>query len=120
MAQKTVAAQGEKALNFVKHISYKCGGLPYDICSDLVDKLIKPVITYGAEIWGYNTHKCIDDVQVKCCRFLLGLPSSAPRAAVLGECGLTPIHIECNLKTVKYWLRLLKLDTTTLCISHVI
>ena len=116
-AQKMVAAQGMKTLNFIKHIYYKCNGLPPDIIIELMEKMVKPVITYGAEIWGLNMHKCIEDVQVKSGRFILGLPSSSPRAAVLGDCGLTPIRIDCIIKAIKYWLRLIKLDETILCKS---
>ena len=82
-----------------------------------MEKMVKPVITYGAEIWGFNMHKCVEDVQVKYGRFMLGLPSSAPRASILGDCGFTPIHVDCILKAVKYWLRLIKLEPTSLCKS---
>jgi hypothetical protein len=114
LAQKTVAAQGLKALNFIKHIYFRCNGLPVDTCFELFDKMVKPIVTYGAELWGCNTHKCLEDIQVKFGRFILGLPSSSPRSAVLGELALQPLNVDCSLKSIKYWLKLLKLDRSSL------
>ena len=65
--------------------------------------MIIPILTYGAEIWGHSVHHSIENVQVKYCKFVIGLSSSASRAAALGECGFVNIKVECTLKLVKYW-----------------
>ena len=72
---------------------------------NLFDKLIRPILLYGSEIWGCNTHKCIEMVHIKFLKYVLGLPLNASNAAVLGECGRYPIGIFAELRAVKYWLK---------------
>ena len=44
----------------------------------------------------------------------LGVPSAAPRTALLGECSMLPVKVKCTLKMVKCWLKLINLDNTNL------
>ena len=50
-AKKHIAEQANKALfSLLKKI--RSLSLPYDIQIDLFDKLVKPILLYGCEIWG--------------------------------------------------------------------
>ena len=51
---------------------------------------------------------------MKFCKYVLGLSSSAPRAAALGECGCLPVEIDCKIKMITYWIKLLKLNESNL------
>jgi len=70
-----------------------CGGLPVNIAFMLFDKMVKPVALYGAEIWGTKRYKSLEDVQIKFCKQVLGLPNHAANLASLGECGRYPLFI---------------------------
>ena len=73
---------------------------------DLFDKMVLPVLTYGAEIWGIHSFKCIENVHIKFCKYLLGVSPNTVNAATLGECGRYPISIICHIRCIKYWLKL--------------
>ena len=112
LAQQTLASQALKAVQLLKCISYKCKGLPPKTLLMLFDKMIVPVLTYGSEIWGYQTRIEIERVQTKYCRFILGVGSSAPVEAVLGDCGRVPIGVSTRVRCIKYWLKILSMEDT--------
>jgi hypothetical protein len=39
--------------------------LPIDMQIDLFNKIVKPVLLYGCEIWGFGNIDCIERVQLK-------------------------------------------------------
>ena len=51
----------------------------------------------------------IEKVHLKFCKNQLGVGSTIPTAAVLGECGRKRLYITCIIKCVKYWLKLISL-----------
>ena len=85
-AQETLAAQGRKAMYLIERMSYSCG-FSYSTSSELFKKCIIPVITYGGEIWGTDSHNCIESVLHQFCRKQLGVGSKTPIPVLLLECG---------------------------------
>jgi hypothetical protein len=53
----------------------------------LFDHMVTPIVTYGAELWGFEYNKNIEAVHIQCCKRLLGVKLSSPNSAVLGELG---------------------------------
>ena len=70
----------------------------------MFDTMVMPILTHGSEIGGYEYTKCIEKIQSKACKGLLGLISTINDSMVLGECGRLPVAIKYN---IKYWLSLL-------------
>jgi len=112
-AQKTLALQAEKSMNFIKKLNYDCD-FSFDTSDKLFDKCTMPVILYGSEIWGTNVHNSIEDVLLKHCRIQLGVGSKAPSPSLLGECGRNCMYVFCHLRSIKYWLKLLLLPDDSL------
>ena len=52
--------------------------------------VIVPIVTYGAELWGFKKLNEIEVVQLKFCKYLLGVGSQTQNVAALGECGNIP------------------------------
>jgi hypothetical protein len=113
-ATNTLAAQGKKALFSIKKVIYKCNGIPIEVAFELFDKMILPVVTYAAEVWGYEIYEPIERVQFQFCKFILGVASNTCNSAVLGECGRYPLYIHYYLKCIKYWLKLLEMSNNRL------
>ena len=77
-----------------------------DLKCYLFDILIQPILEYGCELWGSSVWDEIEKVLRRFCKYLLRLPAKATSAAVLGELGHFPMHLRCQLRAVRYWLRL--------------
>ncbi len=75
---------------------------------------MKPVITYGAAIWGLQDYSCINAVQHRAGRFYLGVGRYTPTDAVLGDLGWTPISISQRETVLRHWKRLVTMDNTRL------
>ena len=120
--QRMLAAQADKAVAVIKHISFKCGGLSHELYFKLFDRMVTPILTYGSEIWGAEVLDCIEIVQYKFCKFDLGVAKSSYNAVVLGECGRWPIATICKIRTIKYWLKLLNMSPSRLpsCTYHML
>jgi hypothetical protein len=43
---------------------------------DLIDKIVKPILLYGCEIWGFSNLDIIERVHLKFCKFLLHLKNT--------------------------------------------
>jgi hypothetical protein len=54
---------------------------------DLFDKMIKPIILYGCEVWGFGKNEILERVHLKFCKTLLNLKSFTPNYMVYGELG---------------------------------
>ena len=72
------------------------------------DSRIVPFLLYDSEIWGSESRNQIEKIQLRFCKFVLGVGQSANSVAVLGECGTAPLHIKYNKHFIKYWLKLLR------------
>jgi hypothetical protein len=114
LAQKTLASQGLKAMFNISRVSRLADGFSPKMQLDMFSKMIMPILTYGAEIWGYKTERCVENVQIKFCKQILGVSSSASRAVALGECGRLPLAVNCIMKFIKFWVKLIKLDSSIL------
>jgi len=62
----------------------------------LFDKLIKPVIDYGREIWNFTISEKNDSLEIihcKFCKFALGIFTNATNLAINGKLEHTPLSV---------------------------
>ena len=45
---------------------------------DLFDKVVKPILLYGCEVWGFGNSEILERVQLKFCKLLLHLKTTTP------------------------------------------
>ena len=69
---------------------------------DLFDKMIKPILLYGLEVWGFGKNEVLERVHLKFCKILLNLKSCTPNYMVYGELGRYPIDIDIKVRTISY------------------
>ena len=89
----------------------------------IFDHTIKPILMYGAEIWGYfnpfakkihpgctmdkiYSSTLCDKLHLKFCKSILGVHKSATNFAVLSELGRFPLHFDIIRSMLSYWYRL--------------
>ena len=73
---------------------------------DLFDKMIKPILLYGCEVWGYGDIRIIERVHLKFLKQILNLKKSTPSFMVYGEVGAFPPSLEIKSRVVNYWAKL--------------
>ncbi len=97
-----------------------CSYVPVDVALHCFDALIKPVLIYGAEIWGQHllhTAKdyitefvhCkseIERIHLKFCKWLLNVHSTTTNLVVLSELGRVPMILSVVQSILRYYSRL--------------
>lgn len=106
-AKKHVAEQANKALfSLLKKI--RSLSLPYDIQIDLFNKMIKPILLYGCEIWGTGNVDILERVQLKFYKQIFCLKKSTPSYMIYGELGITPLYVDIQTRLISFWCKLVE------------
>ena len=103
--KKQIAEQGSRALYSLLRKSRNMQ-LPIDIQIELFNKLVKPILLYGCEVWGFGNLEIIERVQLKFLKYILNLKTSTPNYIVYGETGCYPIHVDIHTRMISYWAKL--------------
>lgn len=98
--------QAQRNLAVIYKLEQYYKNVPINIMLELFEKLVSPILMYGAEIWGYKQMNCIERIQTRFCKHILGLSKTACDAAALGECGKKRLKVLYFSKCIKYWLKL--------------
>ena len=72
---------------------------------DLFDKMVKPVLLYGYEIWGYGNNQIIERVQLKFCKLLLHMKTPTHSFMIYGELGRYLLEIDIQIRMISYWAK---------------
>ena len=87
---------------------------------NLFDSYVLSVLNYGCEIWGplllRRIETCdfktlceslqVEKLNIKVCKYILGVNKYATNAAVTGELGGHPLAIKITKHAFNYWKRL--------------
>lgn len=82
--------------------------LPIDTQLELFDKIIKPILTYGSEIWGLCNSNQIEKFYRSFLRNLLSLNTRTANCMLYGETGTYPIQITIDINMVMFCVRLIQ------------
>ena len=105
-AKKHIAEQANKALfSLLKNI--RSLNLPYDIQIDMFNKMIKPILLYGCEIWGMGKFDVLERIQLKFYKYIFNLKKSTPSYMIYGELGATPLYIDIQSRLISFWAKLI-------------
>ena len=74
---------------------------------DLFDKIVKPILLYGCEVWGFSDNYVIEKIHLKFCKLILHLKQSTPNFMIYGELGRFPLYIDIKTRVISYWCKLL-------------
>ncbi len=73
---------------------------------ELFDKMIKPILLYGCEIWGFGKNDILERIELKFYKILLNLKSSTPSYMIYGELGRYPIDVDIKIRCIMFWYKL--------------
>lgn len=107
MSVKHNCEQASKAM-FVLLRKTRSLNLSIDLQIELFDKMIKPILLYGCELWGFSNIKIIERVQLHFLKLLFNLKQSTPNVMVYGEFGVYPLDIDIKTRMISYWIKLIE------------
>ena len=64
--------------------------------------LVKSIVLYGAEIFGWNEHKKLETIQEKYIRWCLELDRNTPSYMILAETGMNKLKIDAGRRAVNF------------------
>lgn len=103
--------QAQKAVSCIFRYQRSFGLFYHRDIFKLFDCMIKPILCYGAEIWGFQYVDRIEKVQISFCKQYCGLPQQTANVFVYGECGRLPLCITYMPRCIKYWLTILRMGS---------
>jgi hypothetical protein len=123
LAMKNILDKSMKAFYKLKQLNTRnCPKLTIK----LFNFLVLPIANYGSEVWSpfqiKNKNLCHDNfmticdnlilekLNIKLCKYILGVHKFTSNNAVRGELGCHPLLINFWTHSIKYWLRLQALD----------
>ncbi|MEW8544944.1 MAG: reverse transcriptase family protein [Candidatus Thiodiazotropha sp.] len=109
-AKDTLAIQARKSIVSLLKLQNSIGYFEFVDLFKLFDTMVKPVLCYAAEIWGFEYSDIIENVQDRFCKKYLKLPAQTFHAFVRGECGRYPVFVDYVTRCIKYWIRLTRMD----------
>ena len=93
---------------------YRLGRIDLGVFFKLFDSQVKPLLLYGAEVWGMTKRDVIEKVHLFACKKLLGVSAKTPNAFIYFELNRYPLFVDARVKVYKYWLKLLSLEESRL------
>ena len=105
-AQKRLSLAGNRAMFSLLRKCRKLN-LPIDLQLDLFEKCVHPVISYGCEVWGYQSLELVSKFQLRFLKLALGAYKTTPSCMILGELGCYPIKIEIQCRMLAFWYKLM-------------
>ena len=88
--------------------------LPISQKLNLFDTLVSPILHYSSEIWGMHSASDIEMIHTKFLRSILGVKKSTNLAALYGELARFPFSVIRKINMIKYWIKILQQDDTSL------
>ena len=76
----------------------------------IFDAIVKTILWFGTDKWGYKYYNVIQQVHVQFCKRLCNLSQNTPDSLALGECGRYPLAIIYMSQCIKYWTKLIVLS----------
>ena len=109
-AHNALAGQALKSIFVLNKYVRKFVNLKPKHVLDLFDKLIKPILNYGAEVLEFSQAMPIERVHLQFCKKLLGVKQCTQNDFIYGELGRTSLTVERHLRIIKF--------RTKVCMSH--
>ena len=97
-----IRCQSKKVIFALKQCLIKLQAPPVSVALHLFNYIIKPILCYGCEIWGFIVKEEIERIKVQYLKYILHLPNNA---SVRGELGQFPLHLFWKENIIKYWCR---------------
>jgi len=111
---RSFALKGREAAYSVLRMLRTFRDINRKIFFKIFDSKISSILLYASELWGTSQIEDIERVHLVACKRFLGLPRATPNNIVYSELGRYPLYINSNLRCIKYWAKLLRMEENRL------
>ena len=105
-----MAARAKIGVVNILKLLWSLGEKSPSIFFKLFDVQIQLILNYGAEVWGLEADlKVVERIHLFALKRFLNISRRTPNVVVYGETGRYPLFVNIFVKSVKYWLCILKM-----------
>ena len=102
MCQQAQRAQTVVDLHVLKHKT-----LSVEYILDLFDTLVKPILTYGCEVYGMQNYNVVEKFYLKFLKRTLNVKMSTNTSMIYAETGRYPLTIDIKVSMIKQWIKII-------------
>ena len=84
--------------------------MQFNMKIDLFDSLVKSVLCYGCEVWGFNEAKRHETIHLQFLKHILCVRKNVPTCFVYNECKTYPLYVTRTFRIINYWLKIISLN----------
>jgi len=107
---ENAAKQAYKSINSIFRYQQAFGQFRPSEMLKLFASMVKPILCYGVELWGYQYIEKLENVHLHFCKRYCALPPQTATVFVYGECGRLPLCITYFIQCIKYWIKITRMD----------
>ena len=112
-SQKAIAHHASFAMNRLFSIFHRID-LPISQKLYMFDSLVSSILHFGSEVIGSNPCPDLERIHTKFLRKLLCVKMTTNSSALYGELGRVPLIVIRKLRMLKFWLKVLKSDESSI------
>ena len=86
------------------------GGMTWNVYHKLYTTMVEPVLFYGSAVWGYKSHRVINNVQNKAAKYFLAVGKRTSNTAVRGDLGLTSCYTKQKLSCLRLKCKIIRVN----------
>ena len=102
-ATKTLSGQAHNAIFILRKYLNKFTNITPEHKLELFEKLIRPILLYGSEVWGFSKRLPIERIQTQFLKYVLSVKTTTQNDFVYAETGRLDIMSHCVTNIIKYW-----------------
>ena len=108
--------QARKAICYAQRTTKNIEPLTPEIYLYLFYSLVRPILTYGTEVWGFCKSGLLDldRVFLRYMRCILRVKATTSNFIVIGECGQFPPSVSCHKSLLSFFNRLYNMPNSQL------
>ena len=98
--------QAQRAQTVDLHV-LKHKTLSVEYILDLFDTLVKPILTYGCEVYGMQNYNVVEKFYLKFLKRTLNVKMSTNTSMIYAETGRYPLTIDIKVSMIKQWIKII-------------
>ena len=114
-----LAGQSRKAMFSLNKCLHKFTEISPKHYLDLFDKLLKPVLQYGSEVWGFSNANLLERVHLQICKQVLGAKRATQNDFIYWKLGRLDLKSGRLVTIIKYWFKIILCENTNILNVHI-